>query len=46
MLAQFGLEQLRRTLALEHGNSESFKYFAIAMGECGYTPDVGQHTDA
>ena len=23
-----------------------FRVLAIATGECGYTPDVGQHTDA
>jgi len=31
-LAPFGLELLRRTLALEHGNSEFFEYFQLPRG--------------
>ena len=31
-MAQFGLELLRRTLALEHGNSESLRYFQLPRG--------------
>ena len=31
-LARFRLELLRRTLALEHGNSEFFEYFQLPRG--------------
>ena len=38
--ARFGLELLRRTLTLEHGNSESFEVLAIARGSVAIPPTL------